>query len=691
MKRVLVKGLLTFTLGAVLAFSGMEMQAEAENAKQAGNITVVTEERATAQSYQIKATSGSDIATELEDALKAGYREITIPAKSYTCSGVKISGYDNVKITATGATVKGSSNMILYTTEGSKTTGITITGGTWKGNKSTPVFRFYGTTSNIKLSNMTVTDSQAAVRMADASNVELNKVTITKSSGYGLNLEGVSNVKVTNSNFKNNGKAGLRIVNSSKVTVTGGSVVSNKESGLTATDSQYVTVSGISAINKNTGYGISFINVKGTNKIANCTLTENGDSGMLFTSSSGVNVENTVSSTNGAYGMYVNGSKLKLTSCDFKSNYWSGVSVSEKSSNVTIDKGEFYGNGTRPDRFKDDDITCAGIGIYEGATVTMTDASFTNNHGCGIAVTGTSKSKISTAYIYGCTMNNNGDHGIGARPYGNITVDKSPSGKKCTLNNNKHAGILLNDNCVAEKIGNCEIKKNGKSGISIGISSKAKNINNTTIQSNKEDGIHLAQKSSAVVKKCKIQKNKKAGIGVYTTSTVTVKQSCTISGNKSYGIVLEKSTAKEISDSTISNNSQAGVNVRNSSKLNKLNNCTITNNKKYGVYCAKKSSLTMNKCTVNSNGLDGIRVTESGAKASISECTVKSNKANGVVCTNKAKLSKLQKCTIKSNKKHGLYCANKATVGTYKKNKISGNKKYEIYVINCNVKIKTKK
>ena len=51
-----------------------------------------------------------------------------------------------------------------------------------------------------------------------------------------------------------------------------------------------------------------------------------------------------------------------------------------------------------------------------------------NNHGCGIALTGT-KDKVVTSYLYGVTLNDNGDHGLGCRPYANVTITKSSSGR----------------------------------------------------------------------------------------------------------------------------------------------------------------------------------------------------------------------------------------------------------------------
>ena len=248
--------------------------------------------------------------------------------------------------------------------------------------------------------------------------------------------------------------------------------------------------------------------------------------------------------------------------------------MSDTGTKVTVTGGEYSQNGTRPDTKEDDDTTCAGIGAYNGATLTATEVVCKNNHGCGIALTGT-KDKVVTSYLYGVTLNDNGDHGLGCRPYANVTITKSSSGRKNKLNNNKNHGILLNDHCTIVSMDNVTCAKNKKAGISVAVKSTVKSMSSCNFYENKEDGIHLSDRAIATIKKTKVYSNGGAGIGVYSKSTLTLNASNNVYKNKTYGLVAEAAKVKSVTSNSFKENKQAGIAVRSGAKINSIKNTKI--------------------------------------------------------------------------------------------------------------------
>ncbi len=625
--------------------------------------------------YQLSTKDGGDITEELQKAVRSGYSSITIPKGSYTCTGINMSGCSGVTINATNAVIHGGKTSIIWTTAGSTTDGITIKGGEWKGTADAPIFRFYGNTTNLRLSSLKIKDAvDAGIRIADAKTVTIDKVTVHNNRGFGLNLDTVSNAKIKNSVFSDNSDAGLRVYKSNNVSISECEVRGNVGIGLSAAESTRIKIDGITATD-NKNYGIYFKKVSKSSYLKNGSMSNNKKSGLNVTDCKELVLEKASCVTNGEHGIYVSNSSTEVNSCSAKSNYWSGLVVTGKKAIVKVKKGKYYGNGTRVDKYEGDDQLCAGIGVYRGGTATVTEAECSNNHGCGITAAGIGKQKlISTVNVYGCTINTNGDHGIGARPYGKINVSKSPSGKKNLISNNKSTGYMLCDNSTADIVSDCTIKKNGKAGISISISSEAKNISNNVIQDNKEDGIHISRNSKAFIKSCTVQRNKQGGLGVYSISTVKIGPSCKFNNNKSYGVVIDRSTAKEIVSAQISGNSNAGVMVRNKGKITLLRNSKMKNNGSYGLYCGKAGNVTVRKCTIIENKNDGIRITDKNSVATVSNSTIITNKGSGVVVTKNAVVKQLLDCKTNKNGSYGVYCANRGTITINKGQSISNKK-----------------
>lgn len=627
-----MKQLLTLFLCVAMAATPADMDiyameedakviAESQNSEMnTSSVEVDRKLSANTEEYTLDVKSGEDITSKLTTALKS-YKNIVIPKGEYTCGRIRLSNLSGVEIVATDAVITAAGDEpLLATTTDSKTTGVAVKGGEWRGSEKAPVIQLYGESTDITFESMVICNSGVAgVRIANADTVKLNKVTVKNNDGYGINIDTAKNVTVSNSKVTKNGDTGIRIVKSESVTV-----------------------------------------------------------------------KKTTVSENGKYGINCENSTAKFTSVTSKKNYWTGLSVSGTKTKITVNQGEYTENGTRPDKFEGDDSTCAGIGVYDGATLTATEVKCTSNHGCGIAATGTKK-KICTVYVNGCTLDKNNDHGIGARPYAVINIAQSKNKVKTSTSNNKNHGVMLHTNCSSKTISDLVSKGNGKAGMSIAVGSKASSIKNSTFASNKEDGIHLSDESQATLTNCKVYKNKQAGIGVYSSSKAALKKNNKVYENKTYGLVVEKATISEITSCSFTKNGSIGIAARSKATIKKIKQTTVSENTTHGIYVSGGSSATIESCTVESNKKDGIRATDSKTKVSINKCTVNKNKQNGVIITSKAKMSKLTNSTIKKNSKHGLVIQDKATTGTYKNNKISGNKKYQVYVSNSNTSIKKKK
>ena len=639
--------------------------------------------------YTLEVSSGSNITQSLIAALKT-YQSVVIPAGNYTCGKVNISDFSGLTITATGAVITAEgSDPILMTATDSSVNGVTVTGGEWKSVKEAPIFRFYGSTKNLTLDSVILSDGgDAGARIANADTVTVKNITVKNNADYGLNLESVQNVTISNSSFEENKNCGIRLKSVSNVSITDTKIQNNVKSGVLVDTGSAVTLSNLT-VSGNKEYGVNVSSSNGT-VISGGTVLNNENSGLLINEANGTTVTGTDVSENGKYGIYCQNSKATFNNVISKKNYWSGVSISGKKANVTVNGGVYNENGTRPDAFEGDDSTCAGIGVYSGASLNASEVTMNQNHGCGLAVAG-SKKNICKAVIAGCTLDNNNDHGIGARPYAKITVSMSASGVKTSTSQNKNHGILLNDNCSADRIADVESNGNGKAGISIGKSSVVTSISNSVFTSNGDDGIHLADKSEATITKCTVSENSKAGIGLYTTSKARLNKGNTAYKNGTYGLVVDASTVSAIQAGSFTENKDSGILIRNKSTVKKIQNTVSSQNGSYGLYVAKASSAKVTNSKFEQNKKDGIRTTDSGSSVEITKCTASSNKQNGIIITNKAKLKTLTGSTIQKNKKHGLVMQNKATSGTYKGNKISKNKKYQVYVSGCKTSIKKKK
>ena len=500
-----------------------------------------------------------------------------------------------------------------------------------------------------------------------------NKVLAQKNKGFGINVNQGKSVTIASSDINKNTDAGARLSACNKSKMTELTVNANGKSGIIIKNSKNGTFTNIT-VTDNKDYGLNFNEVTGTNKLSGITAAGNANSGYIFINSQGITMDAACSSMqNGAHGIYITDSKVALNGVDIEDNYWCGVSVTGSVARLNVNGGSFMANGTRPDQYEDDDNLCAGIGVYGGATAKIIEAACNKNHGCGITAAGSEDgSLISSISVYGCTVNENGDHGIGARPYGKINITKSSNNVENVICNNKYTGFILNDHCSADFIEYCTINENGKAGISISENSSADQISHNSIIGNKEDGIHVSEGSRTSIASCELNHNAQSGIGIYSNSTVDNIDACNINENEHYGICVDAGDVAKISDSTITKNIWAGVIARNKSKVDSISGITSQNNETYGLYVSNGSTVNDVSSNFNQNTKDGIRVTDKNTVASVKKSKCNNNKDNGVAAVSGAKVN-INGTTVSNNSGYGIYVAKAANAKTIKNLTISGN------------------
>lgn len=652
----------------------------------------VTAYAASAESVTIKVTEGTDITAALQEAVNTS-SDIVIPAGNYKISTLKLNNVSDIKITATGCTITqiaGCNTPMVHVQDSCKASNITIIGGTWDANKSSaPAFRFNGTTSDITMKNVKVLNSGSdGIRFKGTSGIVLDTVTVNSNGAYGIIMNDVKKtVQIKSCKADKNKKNGIAIYDAENVEISSTEVNSNTDDGMKLYRNQSLKFSNVT-VSKNAGYGMVMSDTSKNASMDNCKFEENKYTGIMITSSNNVKVSKTTSSKNGkkednsCYGIYISDSKVTLNNVTAEKNYWSGVSITGAKSVVTITKGNYNGNGTRPTKNEeDDDVTAAGIGVYKGAVVTAKEVTCDNNHGSGMVVASSKNAAKAKLTIMGCTLTNNGDHGVGGHPYAVVNAKASSGGKRNLIENNATNGIIISENSQSSYIKDSDINNNGNVGLSIITKSKAGYVENCTFAGNKTDGIRITNSSKVTkyISNCTFTKNGRSGIGVYEKSTVKTISSCKIKNSTSSGIRISNAEVDLISKVKSTGNKNAGISIEGS-KVNKISSCTFASNKQYGVYGNGGSRIKLIACNINKNTYDGVRATKNKTVIAITNTTVSSNGRIGVVAVDGGTISKLSGCTITANKKHGVAVYEKSTLKGSSKNKIKKNKTRQIYV-----------
>jgi len=219
-------------------------------------------------------------------------------------------------------------------------------------------------------------DNIISIRNYSKKNTVINTVA-QNAKVNGINVTENSSLTLTNSSILNSGKNGIAVmskssavINATAVSGSGGNgifiyksasanikndsyVKQSKENGVTVSDSSSAVLNKCSIENSGT-YGIfvynnskadvkvgkvnnskkSGINVnKGSIDVANTTVSNSTEHGIVLNGSSTGNVDNNVVDSNGGTGIYINGSKpSNITANTVKNNKSRGIDITNKSS-----------------------------------------------------------------------------------------------------------------------------------------------------------------------------------------------------------------------------------------------------------------------------------------------------------------------------------------------------------------------
>ena len=270
----------------------------------------------------------------------------------------------------------------------------------------------------------------------------------------------------------------------------------------------------------------------------------------------------------------IDSGNVEYQNCTIKNVNLIGITINNKGTKVTYNGGSIEKCGQRSDASQGGkpDAHAAGVGVYNGGTFIAKNTTIKNNHGCGIAVLNNGSGK-SYVKVYGSTISGNGDHGIGAGPSADVTIDRlkvKGKYKNTVVKNNKYDGVMLLPKCTSSKIAYLTATGNGRDGLAVSEGSTAKKIENCTLNKNSRSGLMVYNGTAKNVNKCTCNQNGSYGVSASENGVINSMTKCTVKKNKAYGVVS-----------------------MNRSKIKKVSKCTIKNNKEGQTYCMEDSVLKL--------------------------------------------------------------------------------------------------
>lgn len=522
-----------------------------DNASEISGMQAVSRAAGDGETIELKVRKNSDIAKTVNDAIadvadegSSKVTTIVIPAGNYRLSAPVKLVANNLRLVATNATIVGTSSGMysMLRTNNVKVKNVTVEGGIWDANKKAGygVLLYDATNATIKnctvkngtnhglrtqnstiaLENTTFTASGKSGIYADAKTnfTKLSKCSITSNAATGITLNGAKIKNISGTSISYNKDHGIALRKGSQIgSMTKCIVKSNKSHGIYVMDNSTAEIGAKTRVQNNKENGICVSQKKSKAVLTGVTVNNNQANGIVFSRCGGGKVVDTTVSHNGGHGMTISDSVVNML-CTKKTgnvveyNDWSGVSITGKSSKVTIKYGSYSHNGLKP-KSSSEGESGHGVGVFSGATLEVSNATIQKNSVCGISPFGNG----TTAVVKNCTVTNNGRHGVGGRKGVTLKV------KGNTIKNNKYHGIMVNDHTNAKYIEKNKISGNKKCGISLGDSSKAV-IKGNTISGSKEIGIYVYGSSTGDISSNTINDNKKGGVDIAAGASITLKK-----------------------------------------------------------------------------------------------------------------------------------------------------------------------
>lgn len=453
--------------------------------------------------YTLNVKSGDDLEEALEEALSR-HSHVIIPAGTYTCEYISLSGLGDTVLEAEGATITGA-----YLGFGDSGKAV-VKGGVWK-----DAYVGVRGASNVELrpEKLSIQGSEGShgLLITGAENLTLANITIEGAGDDGIFISSSKNITLINPTVKKSYFFGIALRNGSTATIEGGLITTSGQRPRSAVSREDAKAGGLSVTEGSecTVYDATF-----SQNVA-CGVAVAGDS---KSETSTVNLYGVKLLDNGDHGVggnpyaVVNLDKSKKQRSLAEGNAHNGVQVIDTSFSDFIRNTDFRKNGQD------------GLSIAKGSKVKL---------------------------VENCTMNNNKKHGVMIRH--DSVVQKL---NKCTMTGNKGYGILLNCEKGTAKtsavITNSKLNKNDRDGIRLTGKKTSGSVKKCTLNGNKWSGLIVYDKSTLnEVSKTKATGNSRYGLGVYGKCTVKKASGNTFSGNKkrqvhvaSGGKSAEKATKK---------------------------------------------------------------------------------------------------------------------------------------------------
>ena len=603
--------------------------------------------RAATSQITLEVSEGQDISEALQSAVK-NYKEVTIPAGNYYCSAIKMNNLDGVTIYAQGATItqNGTGNPIIYTSNGTTASNISIVGGTWNaGAVDLPAFRFYGNVQNITLSDLTVTNSlNAGIRFKESTNVVLSKVTSTENGGYGVIFEAVAGASVDNSTFSKS-SSGINFKGcTGDLIVTFTQCLNNSDNGILVSDCPKITVndcelnynegglrvSGVSEkvslsrnnMKNNTGMGIRIFDCTGDVAYSKNYAYDNGKTGVSMENCTGiVSLYRVNAKRNGDCGFAVtNSTNIKINKCVASNNTNVGINLDGN----TADSGYKY-------------------------CVNMKYSTVASNGGIGIRVVNCAQTNIQET-----TTEKNGANGVYSMDCEAVTLNQ------LIAQNNKSNGASLN-NTAAVKAANCTFDSNTANGLRMDNVSKTW-VTNGVYSNNGETGLAMSNIAQLSVKNPVLHDNTGYGLNIDTITVSGLVKNAESYNNKNIGIRYKDSLGKiNTQYSKVYGNANSGIYGVNCENM-VVNGCEVYENAGFGINATDSPLANVKYCNVHDNKDSGIRY--SGCKKVILTDSDSNGNVNAGIYAGDCTTITFNLAEVKNNTGFGINVNNGTAVST---------------------------
>lgn len=399
--------------------------------------------------------------------------------------------------------------------------------------------------------------------------------TISNNVSNGVFVYESAQALVHGNTINNNGGAGV-FVEGASATVTSNTIQSNARYGIIVTNNAGARI-GITdqttpagnVIQGNTLDGVNITNGSNANAFGN-TIQNNGRDGINISRAAGRLVGNNLISSNVGRGITVAGGTLFQAPGDF--------GLTPTLDTITTNSGD-------------------GVGVFQGGSAELQDASITGNGARGINL-----SNSGSLRILNSTISGNAGDGIGVFN-GSSALLVAPT---VTVTGNVGNGVNLFDGASAD-IQFAAITTNGGRGVTASTGSKLRLLG-TTVSQHPNDGVGVFD-GSVVLIQCTFAPFPTCAAGSVNT----------INGNNFNGVNLATGSTGVLQGVTVNGTTGLGVRADTNATLRLQTGSTvITGNTTGGIFASHHSILNFNSppIAVSGNG-GGFQVNCSGAPATL--------------------------------------------------------------------------